>query len=329
MAIFKLLLAVLALLNTNPEIRETLFPKLTPVTMSFVGDCTIATQKGGSGPGTFNRYAMDNPPEYFLEKVAPIFEEDDFTVVNCENVLSDNDLAMTDKGSDTAFWFKGPASSARIFSSSSVEVVGFSNNHANDYGPQGQIDTINALEAEGLTVAKHLTPCYLEKDGFRIGILACRIRWENHEREIYGLLEEMKANSDIQIIYTHGGGEGTHVIDEWRKKGFRDLIDRGADLVICSHPHMLQPVEHYNGGMIVYSLGNFCFGGNSHPENATAIYQVRLLKTPWGIISDDRIIPCRVYTGSVNNYQPCPIAEDDPAYQKIVDYMNGERERPT
>lgn len=329
MVVFRLVLALLAVLSVNPASRQVLFPEITTVTMSFTGDCTIATQKGGSGPGTFNAYAKEKEPGYFLEKVKPIFEEDDFTVVNCENVLSDRALPIKDKGSPTAFYFIGPASSAKIFSSSSVEVAAFSNNHMYDYGEDGVRDTIEALEGEGLTVAKHMEPCYLEKDGFKIGLLACRIRWENHEREIYGVLEEMKENSDYQIIFSHGGGEGTHVIDEWRKTSFRNLIDRGADLVVCSHPHVLQPVEYYNGGAIVYSMGNFCFGGNSHPENRTAIYRCRLLKTPWGIFFEDKIIPCYVYTGKTNNYQPCPIGEDEPAYQEVLDYMSWKRELPT
>lgn len=328
MGFLKLFLAVIAVLSTNPDSRQVLVPDITPVTMSFVGDCTIATQKGDSGPGTFNWYAENYEPTYFLEKVAPIFQADDFTVVNCETVLSDSDLPMADKGSGTAFWFIGPASSARIFSSSGVEVVGFSNNHMGDYGARGITDTVSALEDEYLTVAKHMEPRYVEKDGFTIGILACRMRYAGAEKELYKLLDQMCQNSDFQVIYTHGGTEGTHEVDEWRKTGFRNLIDRGADLVVCSHPHMLQPVEHYNGGAIVYSMGNFCFGGNNHPENRTAIYQCRLIKTPWGVLFRDNIIPCYVYTGSTNNWQPCPVEEDDPVYQKILDYMNGLTDSP-
>lgn len=329
MALFKLIIALTVAFNTYAGTFKSLIPEVREMKLSFVGDCTLGTQLGASGPGTFNGYAQNNPPEYFLEKVAPIFERDDFTVANCEGVLSDGPLLPADKGSDTAFWFIGPASNAKIFSSSSVEVAGFSNNHMGDYGYEGIRDTVRALEAEGVTVAEHLKPCYLEKDGFTVGLLACRIRWAGHEKSVYKLLDEMKENSDFQIIYTHGGAEGTHDVDQWRVTSFRNLIDRGADLVIGSHPHMLQPVERYNGGTIVYSLGNFCFGGNSHPENATAIYQCQLIKTPWGITLKDSVIPCYVYTGRSNNYQPCPIEPEDPRYQKIIDYMNGKADRPT
>lgn len=319
MSILRFFLAVLAVMCVNPDSRQAL--RITPVTMSFAGDCTVGTQKGGSGQGTFNWYAENYEPEYFLEKVAPIFGSDDFTVVNCECVLSDNGLSEASKGSETAYWFLGPASNARVFSTSSVEIVGFSNNHMRDYGPRGVTDTIDALEAQGLTVAKHEEPCYVEKDGFTIGILACRMNGAGDEKKLYGLLDTMSENSDFQVIFIHGGTEASHDVDSWRQTGFRRLIDRGADLVVCSHPHVLQPVEHYNGGAIVYSLGNFCYGGSKHPENATAIYQCRILKTPLGVFFTDSVIPCYVYTGSINNYQPCPIEEDDPAYGKIIEYM--------
>ena len=51
-------------------------------------------------------------------------------------------------------------------------------------------------------------------------------------------------------------------------------IDNGADLVLGHHPHVLEGIEVYNGKNIVYSLGNFCFGGNSNPSDKdTMIFQ--------------------------------------------------------
>ncbi len=328
MSFFKFLLSLCVFMYTipGPIIR---FPEKQSVTLSFVGDCTLGTQKGGNGRGTFNWYAENNEPDYFLEKVKPVFEEDDFTIANCEGVLSDNPLGMEDKGSPTAFWFIGPASSARVFSTSSVEIVGFSNNHMGDYGTKGISDTIDALEAADLTVAKHNEPLYLEKNGITVSILACRLRWAGNEKDLYKTLEEMVANSDFQIIYPHGGTEGTHQKDAWRETAYKNLIDRGADLIVGTHPHMLQPIERYNGGTIVYSLGNFCFGGNTHPENRTAIYQCTISLTSDGVVLEsDDVVPCYVYTGSSNNYQPVPVAEDDPVYQKIYDFMYGNGESP-
>lgn len=319
------ILALLVFLNSlqSPLARA---PVAKTVTMSFVGDCTLGSQKGESGQYTFNGYARSNPPEYFFEKVEPILAQDDFTVVNCETVLSDRDLPYADKGSDGAFYFLGPASNAEILSAGSVEIAGFSNNHMRDYGAAGVSDTVAALEDAGLTVARHQEPLYVEKNGLTIGILACRISYGGQQKELYSQLAEMTANSDFQIVYPHGGGEGTHVIDGWRRDAYHDLIDRGADLIVASHPHVLQPIERYNGGTIVFSVGNFCYGGAKHPENRTAIYRCTLTWTGDGVELTDSVIPCYVYTGSINNYQPCPVEESDPVYQKIVEYMYGQRD---
>ena len=325
MSFIKFFLALCMFFNASPGRLADLTDSLEPrsVTLSVVGDCTISTNLGAAGPGSFNWYAKNYDPAYFLEKVAPVFENDDFTVVNCETVLSDRTLTPRDKGEGTAYWFVGPSANANIFTSSGVEIACLANNHTDDFGAAGYADTVAALEAANLVVAEDRSPVYVTKDGITISILACGLWYGGAERELYKTLETMCLNSDFQIIYPHGGAEGTHQVDEWRRTAFRNLIDHGADLIVATHPHWLQPVEEYHGGTIVYSLGNFCFGGNNYPQNRTAIYQCTITKTPLGLLFSDEIIPCYVYTGDHNNWQPAPIAEDDPNYRKILDFMAG------
>ncbi len=328
MNFLRFLLALFMLLRTLPAPLARL-PERASVTMTFVGDCTIATDQGSFKKNSLNWYTTNHEYSYFLEKVAPIFAEDDITVVNCETVLSDReDLTPVTKTTQRAFWFLGPAANAKIFSSSSVEVACFANNHMNDYGSQGQKDTIAALEAEDLIVGKDKKPVYIEKNGITVGILACQLWYGGAEKALYPILEEMVKNSDYQVIYPHGGTESVFYIDEWRTTAFHNLIDRGADLIVGTHAHRLQPIEHYKDGTIVYCLGNFCFGGNNAPQNRTAIYQCTITPDGDGFQFEEKLIPCYVYTGSRNNWQPCPVEEDDPVYQKIYDYMYGLREDP-
>ena len=77
------------------------------------------------------------------------------------------------------------------------------------------------------------------------------------------------------------------------------------------------------GKEIVYSLGNFCYGGNKGPENRTIIYQINLTidKNNTLINEESNIIPCYVYTGTTNNYQPAPIEEEN-IKNKVIDFMN-------
>ena len=111
------------------------------------------------------------------------------------------------------------------------------------------------------------------------------------------------------------------------------LVDNGADLIVGAHPHVLQKRENYNGVDIVYSLGNFCFGGNDNPaSNRTIIYKYKLKVHVSGedrevTAKEEEMIPCYVYTGSTNNWQPYPIEEQDIA-DRVIKYMNGEIDSP-
>ena len=100
--------------------------------------------------------------------------------------------------------------------------------------------------------------------------------------------------------------------------------------MIGSHPHVLQPREVYNGVDIVYSIGNFCYAGNRYPENRTVIYQMEL--TINGDLTlqsaQSTILPCYVYTGDANNYQPAVVEDNEDIKNKIMDFMDGKIESP-
>lgn len=326
------LLAVAMLLNANPEAPEVIRDRLEDsVTLTFAGDCTLGAQKGENKKANFNWYADREEPDYFFRNVYDWFSTDDFTIVNCEGVLTDRPLNYYDKGSEGAFYFKGKASNAGIFTAGSVELASVVNNHTKDYGPEGKSDTIEALTAEGIGALTDTAPVYVEHDGITVSFIACGLWYAGQEKNLYGHIDEMVKNSDVQVIYSHGGTEGVYEVDGWRRTVCRKLIDRGVDIIVNSHPHRLQPVEHYKSGVIVYSLGDFCFGGNSYPVNKkTAMYRVKIIRTDEGFTFEDEIIPCWLHSGATaaNNFQPTPVdpvAEAD-TYEKMLAYMRGERD---
>lgn len=296
--------------------------------LSFTGDCCISTYQGRSAPGSLNWYARSNPSDYFFKNVAEIFRDDDITVVNCETVLTDRALRPRKNGGGF-YRFRGPAANAKIFSSSGVEIAGVANNHTGDYGQAGMRDTLAALQAQGITPARANVPVYMKKNGITFGFLACGIWTASQAPAAAKIVRSMAKVSDVQIVYPHGGKESVRVPEKWRMTAFRQLIDAGADLVVGSHAHVLQPMEQYHGKTIVYGLGNFCFGGNRHPENRTAIFQVRVTKDGDGTFAcENRLIPCYVYTGKTNNWKPAPMSQSDANYQKIMDFMAWKRRSP-
>lgn len=300
------------------------------IKLSFAGDTMLASNKDYTSPGNFNDYANKKEPSYFLEKVKPIFEKDDFTILNLENALTDQQLPEIAKSTDPAYWYKSKTSNINILSSSSIEGVSVSNNHTGDYGKVGKQDTIDTIVNANMQYGDYNNIMYFKKNNFVVAVI-CKGLWiESQSNDIIKLIKEAEEKSDYQIVFFHGGKERIHQPEEWKVRATRKLIDNGADLVIGSHPHVIQPREIYKGKEIVYSLGNFCYGGNKGPENRTIIYQINLTidsKNNTLIKENSNIIPCYVYTGNTNNYQPAPI-EEKTIKDKVIDFMNWKIDSP-
>jgi len=297
-------------------------PKNTEITVSFLGDCLMATVLGNSPVGSFNETADIQPTTYFFEKAMPIIAKDDFTIANCENVFTDLPLTEVEKGYSPAFWFRSKMKNAKIFSDNSIDAVTLANNHTFDYGEKGLTDTKTALEKAGVLWGNEDKTVILEKNGVKIAVVSVMFsQWATNSKTI-NQLNELEKTTDIQVVVFHGGEEKVHTAEEWKKKASHDFIDNGADLVIGGHPHVLQPFEEYKGKHIIYSLGNFCYGGASYPENRTIIYQetFTLNAEKMLISSAEKIIPFYVYTGGKNNYQPAPI-EDEVVKKQVLDFL--------
>lgn len=300
------------------------------VNLTFTGDMVLASYLDQPLGGTFDEYAKNHKPGYFLSKVKHIFEADDFTIVNLENVFSDRKgLPPRHKGDERAFWFKAKTENLKILTLGDVEGVTLENNHTRDYGETGYRDTVKAVQDYGMKYGDNNKVMYFTKKGYTIGVV-CVGLWGNYSiPHALNLLKAAKRNSHYQVVFFHGGTESVHQPDEWKKTAARQLVDNGADLVVGSHPHVLQPREIYKGVEIVYSLGNFCYGGNRSPENRTIIYQMKLkigkdykLKD-----SQSKIIPCYVHTGSRSNFQPALIT-NKAHYNKVMDFMNQKVKSP-
>lgn len=298
---------------------------LDTIVFSFVGDVMLASEHYAGRYGTFNTFAETADAGYYFEKMLPLFASDDWTVANCENVFSDQIHEMAEKDYSPAYWYRSDTKYAKIYQESSIEIASLANNHALDFGWAGYNDTEAALRAEGVIPVGEKQSAVLEKNGVRIGIYCCSMYSNHHLTSILDWISHAVEHTDFQIIYYHGGAERVHVPEDWRVAACRTMVDAGADLVLGSHPHVLQPYEVYNGGEIVYSLGNFLFGGSRSCENATIVFQLTL-ETTDGKISDtsSQMIPCYCY-GEL--WQPLVI-ESPEEKQAVLDFMYGKRESP-
>lgn len=300
------------------------------ITLTFLGDMILASDVAvANAAGRFNDYFDRLGADYFLQNVRHIFEDDDFTIANVENVFTDRQLTPKLKDYTPAFWFSSKTSHINILSNSGIEGAFLANNHTFDYGNEGYNDTVATVRNAGMIHGDPNNTMYFEKGGYIVAVVSSGLWGEYQANTIINQLHEAQKYSHYQVVLFHGGTEAVHVPEEWKKRAARKFVDNGADLVVGGHPHVLQPREIYNGVEIIYSVGNFCYGGALRPENRTVIYQMNLtVSADHTLISSaSNMIPCYVYTGAVNNYQPA-IVDDPTIKQRILDFMDGKISSP-
>ncbi len=271
-------------------------PEPFNITLSFIGDCMLATDRGADYVGSFNRLATEVEPSYFFEEFVGLFENDDWTVANLENVFTDNpDVVMRNKGYTPAYWYKSTTKNTDILRAGSIEIVSLANNHSEDYGAVGYKDTREALDSANIMWGDNDNVLLLQKQNFSIALYLCTFYYKGYENFIIQKMASVDA--DYKIVYFHGGTERIHTPDAWKVEGARRMIDGQIDLVIGGHPHVLQPIEVYKGKTIVHSLGNFVFGGSRSEENRTIVYRHTLTVLGDEVTNiSEEVIPCYVYT---------------------------------
>ena len=289
----------------------------SPVSLTFsvVGDCTLGTDETFDYDTSLNAYYENYGADYFLQNVKDIFSTDDLTIANFEGTLTDSD-----EREDKTFAFKAPASYASILTGGSVEAVNTANNHSHDYGNQSFDDTLAALDDAGIVHFGYDETAVMDVKGIKVGLVGIYELYDHLEREqqLKDNIAKVKADgAQLIVVIFHWGNETETVPDSNQTTLGRIAIDEGADLVCGHHPHVLQGIETYKGRNIVYSLGNFCFGGNSSPSDMdTMIYQQTFTIDADGVKKDNvtNIIPCSISSAAYdgyNNYQPTPAEGDE------------------
>lgn len=285
------------------------------LTLSVVGDCTLGTDETFDYDTSLNAYYENYGADYFLQNVKDIFSADDLTIANFEGTLTDSD-----EREDKTFAFKAPASYASILTGGSVEAVNTANNHSHDYGDQSFDDTLAALDDAGIVHFGYDETAVMDVKGIKVGLVGIYELYDHLEREqqLKDNIAKVKADgAQLIVVIFHWGNETETVPDSNQTTLGRIAIDEGADLVCGHHPHVLQGIETYKGKNIVYSLGNFCFGGNSSPSDMdTMIYQQTFTIDADGVKKDNvtNIIPCSISSAAYdgyNNYQPTPAEGDE------------------
>jgi len=299
--------------------------KEVQITISAAGDVTLSSDiKQPKAVNFFSVYDEVKDNSYFFKNVKSIFKNDDMTIVNFEGTLSNRGSRV-----DKKWAFRGKPSYIDILTEGSVEAVAFANNHVRDYGDVSYNDTIECFKKAGIVYSSYSTVGIYEVKDIRIGMISiqeCGVAKKTYEDTLRKAIKAVKKKKpDLLIVSFHWGTEYTYKPNKAQVDLARMAIDEGgADLVLGHHPHVLQPIEKYKDAYIVYSLGNFCFGGNTNPpDKDTIIYQQTFTFRNDKLVADDnvRIIPCSVSSVTTrNNYQPTPCEGSEK--ERIIKRMN-------
>ena len=299
---------------------------IVTLTISAAGDVTLGgdPRYSNSFVREFNKHEQDH--SVFLRNVKHIFDDDDLTIVNLEGPLTDATPHL-DKG----YVFRGPPHFAKILSSSGVDAVTLANNHIKDFLAQGYQDTIEALEAEGISYFGNEFSTIMEIKGIKVGLFGLLVWYDgkdNRDRITAAIKDLQTKGAQLVVAYYHWGDELARTPGAYQKAIGRFTIDSGADLVLGAHAHVIQGIEEYKGKNIVYSLANFCFGGNNNPRDKdTFIFQQTFTFDDGELLStnETNIIPVRSSSNSGwNDFTPI-VAQGDEAeriLQRIQEYSD-------
>lgn len=312
---------------TEPPTEAPTEPPQSSFLLTFAGDCTLGSYPDKWLAASSFIQTIGEDYTYPFANVAEFFAGDDFTIINLESVLADEGKAASKR-----FAFRGPVAYTEIMTSSSVEAVTLANNHTEDYGTEGYASTKTALEDAKITyVEEDKTAVYTTEGGLTIGLYADAFNFST--KDIQNNIASLKDQGvDVIVCAFHWGSEGKYRASGDQQTFAHAAIDAGAHIVYGHHPHVLQPIEEYNGGVIMYSLGNFSFGGSVFPQDYdTAVVQQEVIRDPeTGEVSLGQltIMPCSISSmNGQNNFQPTPLEPGD-MYDRVLSKLDGSFDGP-
>lgn len=260
---------------TEPETTAVPEPEIEDITLLFAGDVYLSNH-------VLNAYDKAGGIHGVLDEgIRAEIEAADVFMVNQEFPFTERGTQAADK----QYTFRLPHDRLHLMNEMGIDIVTLANNHILDFGPYGITDSIAALNEAGikyvgagedLNEAKKLE--IMEVGGRTIGFLGTsRVymasSWaagDGHPGVFSTYdptlpIEEIKKADelvDYLVVYVHWGVERETTPKEYQRVMGRQYIDAGADIVIGSHPHVLQPLEFYNEKPIMFSMGNFVFGSS-------------------------------------------------------------------
>lgn len=309
----------------TPTVTPSPTPTATPlqtIKLSFAGDVMFDKK--------IENIINKNGLSYVFSEVRSIFASSEVSMVNLETPISKRGTQESDK----QFTFRANPDILKNFTKSTgINFVSLANNHILDFGSLALDDTLSFLKKEkinragaGENLSSASKPTYIETKGYKIAIIASsRVipfgTWHAGKNKpgvastyntdvIKQQINDARKTADIVVVYVHWGNERIEYPIKVQKDLARLYIDNGADMVIGSHPHVLEGLEIYKNKIIAYSLGNFVF---TDLKKDTMVLDIRIENKK---IRSARIIPCEI-----RYFRPVLI-KDKTRFTEFINKMN-------
>lgn len=288
----------------------TYLPDLPPEALEIAatGDVNLG--------GTVGDVIASAGPDYPWRRVSDLLGRADIALVNLECSVSTLGTPYPKQ-----YTFRADPATLPAMRNAGVDVVSLANNHSLDYGPEALLDTMAHLRAAGIASvgagandAEAWSPHVVTAKGIRVAFVAASrvipheswavtadrpgIATAYSDRRLLSEVRRAGEVADVVVVSVHWGVERTSTPEEYQVTLGRRLVDAGATVVIGHHPHVLQPVVRYRGGIIAYSLGNFVF---TAPD---LVQQSMVLRI--GILPDGQVVASQTPIQIVGG-QPRPV----------------------
>lgn len=253
--------------DKNPPIEE----RIESITMVSIGDIMFHDSQIEATDAHESQYFFEDS----IKLTKPYFEKADITIGNFESTSTPSQAY---RGYPT---FNSPVESLDAIADAGFDILSTINNHTLDTGKQGVIDTYNSIVERGMIpLGTKTSPDIeslkvVEKKGIKLGFLAYTYSYngldaalsaEEHsymvspidevrmEKEIK---ESVELNNDLTVVMMHWGNEYQTSPTESQKDLAKKIVEWGADIILGSHPHVVQEHEMVDDAFVIYSMGNF------------------------------------------------------------------------
>lgn len=291
--------------------------------VAFVGDTTQSD--------IFGESTLWRGTDYPFGDVAEIFRGADLAFVNLETSVSDRGESEKPEG----YGFRTDPALLEVYTNAGIDLVSCANNHTRDYGMDALSDTFLNLSKSGLRyigAGENLAEAekleIFELNGIKAGFTACNMinmnpTWyagEDHAGlmcvdfadcgDYLKKIEDYDKKCDVLFVSVHWGIEYSNAETDEQREFAHMLCDSGADIILGHHPHVLQPIEEYNGSVIFYSLGNFLFYKMDDDAGKTALFKIEIDRN--GFVSG------RLYPVFINYCKSNLLSPDSEMYGEII-----------